>query len=176
VITLAIDPGLLKPAWALFKDDVLVRAQRTKVPGAYSKLPVGERCRQVAILIYNDVTALEPAIDELVIEWPQVYRATKSKGDPNDLLPLSGVGMALAGRFGVPVTSPTPREWIGTLPKATSGDPLASPRGARIWSRLSDAERACVVLSHDALDAIGIGLWHRKRLGGARVLPGINCP
>ena len=109
----------------------------------------------------------------LVIEWPQVYRAGKSKGDPADLLPLVGVGMCLAGLLHPgAIKSPTPAEWIGQLPKSTTGDPWASARGQRIGSRLSDVERGRVVPSHDAVDAVGIGLYCLGRLERRRVFPG----
>ncbi len=173
---LAVDPGLRNPAWAYFIEGVLMRAQRTKIPASLVKLPVGQRCLEVAKLIRADYFANAPStwVTELVIEYPQIYTARKSKGDPNDLLPLVGVGMALAGMLDVPVISPTPAQWIGQVAKATTGDPLASPRGARIWGRLSEIERSNVVVSHDSIDAVGIALWRLGRLEKRRVLPGVN--
>lgn len=100
----------------------------------------------------------------LVVEWPQIYVRGRSKGDPNDLLPLAGVAMALAGRLDVEVRSYRPAQWIGQCAKAEHGDPLASPRGQLIWRELDAAERAAVRLSHDALDATGLGLASLGRL------------
>lgn len=174
MILLAVDPGLLKPAAAVFIDGKLVAAERVKVPGALAKLPVGQRSMEVAGLIQGWAEQhFHASPDVLVIEWPQVYRAGKSKGDPADLLPLVGVGMAVAGLLQPgEVKSPTPAEWIGQLPKSTTGDPWASARGQRIGSRLSDVERGRVVPSHDAVDAVGIGLWSLGRLDRIRVFPG----
>ncbi len=159
---LAIDPGLRYPAAALFKDGLLVAASRVKVPAATHKLGIGQRCLTVAQLIRAWVHGHGLKIDELVIEWPRCY--TRMKGDPADLFPLAGVGMCLAGMYDVPVTAPTAPEWIGNIPKTTTGDPLASIRAQRIWSRLSEAERLCVVLSHDAIDATGLALFRLGRL------------
>jgi hypothetical protein len=39
-----------------------------------------------------------------------------------------------------------------------------TPRGRRIWSRLSEAERALCPDQNDAIDAVGIGLWALGRL------------
>lgn len=168
---LAIDPGLRNPAAALFCDGVLVAASRVKIPTACHKLEMGQRCLEVAKLIYNQFAA-NRKIDEVVTEWPRTYR--RMKGDPADLFPLAGVGMAVAAMTGAArVSAPTAADWIGNIPKSTTGDPLASIRATRIWSRLSDAEKACVVLSHDSVDACGIGLWKLGRL--ARVVSFIGA-
>lgn len=158
---LTLDPGLRYPAVAIFKNGVLAHASRVKIPGTSHKLEMGMRCLNVARLVNVHVSPYCP-VDELVIEWPRCYRI--QKGDPADLFPLAGVGMALAGMLGVPVVAPTAPEWIGNVPKTTKGDPLESPRARRIWNKLTEAERACVVLSHDALDAVGLGLWKLGRL------------
>lgn len=177
---IAFDPGLLNPALAVFQGGVLVYASRVKIPTALksTKLSMGTRCvgvAQEALKVLQGFTFQEPVT--FVTEWPKVYRAGKSKGDPADLFPLAGAGMALASLLveripGLEIETPIPREWIGNLPKATTGDPRESVRGIRIWSRLSESERECVVLSHDAIDAIGIGLWNLKRLERRRVFPG----
>lgn len=159
---LTVDPGLRYPAVAIFKDGVLAHASRVKIPGTSHKLEMGMRCLNVARLINVHVSPFCP-VHELVIEWPRTYFKS-GKADPADLFPLAGVGMAVAGMFGVPVSAPTAPEWIGNVPKTTTGNPLGSIRGRRIWDRLSEAERLCVVLSHDALDAVGLGLWKLGRL------------
>lgn len=164
---LAVDPGLLHPACAVFKGGVLVKASRVKVPkGIGPKTPVVQRCRVIAFAIAE----YSGHPDEIVIEFPQIYQAGKSKGDPNNLVPLAVIGGVLAGFYPtVPIASPKPREWIGNLPKNERGDAWDSPRGERIWSRLTPAERACIVVSHDALDAVGIGLWRLGRYERRRV-------
>lgn len=109
-------------------------------------------------------------------EWPQIYRASKSKGDPNDLPALVGVSMYVAGViFCTDIHSYTPREWAGSLPKATTSKAAAdaSPRANRIRSHLSKAElKHWPTGQHDAIDSVGIGLHFLGRLKPARVFPG----
>lgn len=174
-LLLAIDPGLLKPAAAIFSNRILVAAERVSIPKSLAGLSVGQRSLEVSRLIleWYESRGWHGAPDTLVIEWPQVYQRAKSKGDPADLLPLAGVGMCIAGLLNPgEVRSPTPGEWIGQLPKSTTGNPWASARGQRIGNRLSDVERAAIVPSHDAIDAAGLGLWALGRLDRIRVFPG----
>ena len=168
---LAVDPGMRFPAAAVFLNGRLTDASRVKVPGALAKLPVGERCRQVVTLVcaWASARMREGYPSHVVVEHPQVYSRRRSKGDPNDLLPLAMINGGVAMYFRAPVISPTPSEWIGGIPKAAMGDPWASPRGRLLQSRLSELERATIVSTHDALDAVGIGLWALGRLG--RVFP-----
>ncbi len=177
----AFDPGLRYPAVAIFHNGKLIHASRVKLDPATTstKLPTGQRCLAVAKQVSNyfyGIVATHPAMqatDVLVTEWPKVYRAGKSKGDPADLMPLAAIGIGLAAILKPrQVESPTAAEWIGGLPKATTGDPLMSPRGIRIWSRLDDGEKANVVVSHDSLDSVGIGLHYLGRLERRRVFPG----
>jgi hypothetical protein len=159
---LALDPGLRYPAVAVFKNGVLVHASRVKVPGTSHKLAMGPRCMNVARLVNVHVSPYCP-VDELVIEWPRCYN--RMKGDPADLFPLAGIGLALAGMLGIAPDAPTAPEWIGNIPKnAGPGDPWSSARGQRIKSRLSQEELSCIIVSHDAIDAVGLGLWKLGRL------------
>lgn len=164
-IVLALDPGIRYPACALFVSGTLAAAGRVKLPGAWTKLPMAQRCLEIAKACrtwLGDKSVYDTKLD-YVFEWPKVYAGKKAKGDPADLFPLTGVGMAVAGLLNdviheLNVHSYLPREWAGNIPKSTKGNPLDSIRGQRVWGRLSDAEKAVVVLSHDALDAVGIGL------------------
>jgi hypothetical protein len=167
-ILLAVDPGLLHPAAALFVGGNLVKASRVKIPkGVTTKDPILERCRAIAIAI-ADYAGCIP--QKICVEYPQIYTADKSKGDPNKLVPLAAIGASLAGLYPhVPVLSPLPREWTGNVPKAEDGDPWQSPRGIRVWDRLSSAERLNVVPSHDAIDSVGLGLYALGRFSRRRV-------
>lgn len=168
-VVLAVDPSIASPGAALFRDRVLVVAIRSTLPSIPDE-GRGARVERVARRLY---TAPPGGVDVLVYEWPQVYRASKAKGDPNDLIALAAVGAALAGMLCPRViVTPTPAEWTGGLPKVTKGDPWRSPRGRRIASRLSPAERALVPDSHDAIDSVGLGLWYLGRLDPVRVFPG----
>lgn len=167
-VLLAVDPGLRYPAAALFKNGVLIRASRVPIPkGITTKTPILERCRGICFALV-DYAGTTP--DTIVVEYPQVYDASKSKGDPNHLTPLAAMGGVLAGLYpNSIVMSPKPREWTGNVPKSEDGDPWESPRGQRVWERLSPAERKNVVPSHDAVDAVGLGLFGLGRFNRKRV-------
>lgn len=167
-------------------------ASRIRVPSAWHGLDVAERVRLIGRATHDwacekgvdmdamiDALELEFAgelekaralrrsggVEQVVYERPQVYRVGRSKGDPNDLLPLFGVGAAIAARLDVEAVSYTPASWIGRIKKSETGDPLKSPRGRIVWGCLTEQERDRVTLSHDALDAAGLGLRHLDRLG-----------
>lgn len=163
---LALDPGLRNPAVAVFKGGLLVHASRVKIPKATHALPLGARLVAVTNLVLAHIETYDyrPSWGgTLVTEWPRCYK--RMKGDPADLFPLAGLGMMLVGRLCVTsLDVPTAPEWIGNIPKSEKGNPLDSPRGQRIWTRLGEAEKAAVVVSHDALDAVGLGLWKLGRL------------
>jgi hypothetical protein len=147
----------------------------------------GDQCQAFVTAILGKLAswgALAP--DAIVYEWPQVYRAARAPGDPNDLLGLVAVGAGVAAclealaaernsRDGsLTIYTPLPSEWAGQLPKTKSGDPWESLRGQRVSSRLSSQERALVPKSHDALDAVGIGLWALGRFERRLVLDGAS--
>ena len=173
-LILSVDPGMNNPAAALWQDGTLKIAERVSVAGKLTKLDVAERCRQVSKLISlwylsEKLNVLRIAsLNLLVVEWPVVYKAAHSKGDPNDLPPMAGINVGLAAYLNCEVKSYKPREWTGGCPKAEHGDAWASPRGIRVWERLSAAERDAVVPSHDAIDAVGLGLHHLGRFAPRR--------
>lgn len=178
-ILLALDPGLRYPAGAVFAYGKLVAAARVPIPTKLSRLDEGARIRAIADLViawYAVQTEDYGIPDWFVCEKMQVYRTGRqgAKGDPNDLLPLAFLGGYVAALTGCcHVACPTPAEWLGgQTPKATSGDPFASPRGQRVWNRLDAAERAAIIPSHDSIDAAGIGLWALQRFERLRVYPG----
>lgn len=171
---LAVDPSLTKPGAAIYDDGRLLKASRVPIRKVPAKMSVLER----AILIVDQVFAwfdipLEHSTHTLVVEYPQIYSATKSKGNPNDLLGLCVIAGVLADRIvWDKLLSPTPAQVWGNLPKTLTGDPWKSPRGHRLASRLTQEERACISKHHDALDAAGLALWAAGRWKPTRVFPG----
>lgn len=175
---LAIDPSINSCGVAEFIAGELVDA-RTLVP----KVPEGlrtsqERACDMACVIEDTFWRRKSWYTDaiLVVEWPQVYKRSGSKGPPSigeDLLPLAGIVIAVAALLRPDkLLTPTPAEWIGQLPKSKKGDPWKSPRGLRIAKALTPEERKLIPKSHDAIDAVGLGLWALKRLNKERVLPG----
>jgi len=116
-------------------------------------------------VVWQTVVALRcyPISDSvLVIEKPQIYVRSRSKGDPNDLIDLALVGGAIAGATRpAEVVLYRPAEWKGQVPKPVMIE--------RIKRSLSESERERVEipkvrsLEHNVWDAVGIGLFHLRK-------------
>jgi hypothetical protein len=176
---LSLDPSIRSCGVALFRRGILVAAKR--LTRATSAACTGERAAAMALDVLAWLVDVRADPSCIAHEWPQIYRATKSKGDPNDLIAMAGVatGVATGLRVAaaarnrcVEIVSYEPDEWCGQLPKVTKGDPWASPRGQRIASRLQPEERLHVPAQHDVLDGVGIGLKALERFERVRCFPG----
>lgn len=178
---LAVDPGLDSPGAALFRDSVLIAAADIIVPDLGTGVSHGQRALAAANAIVSWVLRLHAKVAVVAHEWPQIYAASKSKANPNNLIGMAAVDGAVDCAFALiaaqrgeqlEVRTFLPAEWAGQLPKDThKGKYWSSPRGVRIWSRLSDSERAIAAsVGHDAGDSVGIGLHALGRLGVRRAL------
>ena len=195
---LAIDPGMNSPGIAVFCESGLVHASRVEIPAEYASRDDGERWLRVAEVIVCHIRVY--TVDTVIFERPQWYAKAKSKGDPNQLAGVAGVAACTVGilstldldrRTSIDVFSPTPAEWVGQLSKVCphcngakgrgrgkarvlcpecKGSDWETPRGRRIRSRLSPAELALVPDQNDAIDAVGLGLFHLGRLTPRSVL------
>lgn len=184
----SLDPahGIDKHAGLSFwREGVLAACAKVKLPAAGAACAGGPRAQIMADAVISQLVlwdATAQPLSAIVYEWPQVYRAARSLGDPNDLLGLVAVAAAAASKLAtinslthgaqLDIIDPKPDEWADRLPKAVKGDPWTSVRGVRVASRLSTAERALVPKSHDAIDSVGIGLWALDRFEPRRVFPG----
>lgn len=146
---LAIDPGRCA-GWALFREGKLRQAGVTSVDDPHSEA-------FVALVTPNLVT-------DFVIEIPQVYRASQSKGDPNDLIKLAvGAGRWIerATLAKLRVHTHLPAEWKGQIKK--------TPHHARVMTVLGEVERMQLPRMaedkrHNMLDAVALGLFQLGRL------------
>lgn len=149
--TLSFDPAKRGAAWARFDAaNVLVGCgleQGETFLEALDRLPLA-----------GDELAL------VVIEVPQVYQQRQWKGDPNDLVAVAVTAGALAYRYRLAkrVLLPKPHDWKGSVPKEVTKE--------RVLAELSAAERVhynsariAASLRHNAIDAIGLGLWATGR-------------
>lgn len=158
-LLVSVDPSIRSTGVALWRAGLLDHVRRWRpLVGATP----AQRAHSVAGWV---VCSVGRETWDLAIELSQVYAPGKGGGPARDLISVTLVVGACAAVCPGEVTTYEPRAWIGSLPKATAGDPRESPRGARIWSRLGDAEREVAVelLQHDVWDAIGIGLHHLGR-------------
>lgn len=183
---LAIDPSLSSCGCAIFHGPTLVRWAR--VTREVTTETPAVRAVAIARRILEWSAATMSRIDAVAHEWPQIYRAAKSAGDPNDLVAMAAVVAAVVVVLPPPIAhlAYTPAEWIGQLPKTMrvvggrkrrkprKGEEWETPRGRLIAKVLTPAERAIAEgANHDAIDAIGIGLHALGRLRAAmRVFPG----
>lgn len=107
---------------------------------------------------------------DLAIELPQVYRRSRSKGRPSDLIDLAVVVGALASACPGEATMYKPAQWKGGVPKpARKSEPY--PIEERCRRKLSEEEISHVELPGDwrkcmdVWDAVGIGLRHLRNKG-----------
>lgn len=165
---LTIDPGINGCGIAAFSDDGRVaRAYYVKNPCPKNN-PMPERVVRMVATITASVNGV--GLDTLLVEVPQIYTRGKSKGDPNDLIPLAGISYGIASAFfelyGVLAKQYLPREWKGNI----DADLMIE----RIKARLSPAELAVCTgptyLLHNVYDAVGIGLKYLGRLEPKRVI------
>ena len=156
---LAVDPGIRGSGIAVFNHGTLVHASYVRSTRAHGDGPAEVLAMAQAIM--TRCTNHFLAVTEIVVEWPQVYRAGKLKGDPNDLLPLAAVAGALAAiKSGAISSRYRPNEWKGQLPKDVAN--------ARVLARLTAFEHPTIESTpkphlHNVIDAIGIGLHHLGR-------------
>lgn len=187
--TVALDPSISSCGLAIFDQTArLVASSRIRAAPGTSKLSPLARCLSMALRCAD---WLVPTCSDfgrphvLVSEWPVQYAAGAAKGDRNGLSLMPSVAGALAGivatsdklrsmHFECECFSYTPREWVQGTSKSTKSFAayMESQRGRRIASKLTPAELRILLesKSHDAGDAIGIGLHHLGRLKPTRII------
>ncbi len=170
---LAVDPGIRGCGVAVFYEGVLEHAAYVENPYKRDSdaAAAGAMAHEIVEWAHLDG---QPHV-HIAVEWPRVYasriRSGASKGDPNDLLALCGVDAAIVALMDRSSTSYAPSEWKGQMKKEACH--------ARIKTRLSPleaevvakAEKAARSMSHNMLDAVGVGLFHLGRFDKKRVIP-----
>jgi hypothetical protein len=161
----SIDPGIRATGVGVFLDQQLVDSGyiRNPLEAGLGAVEAFYMAREIDKWLCMHG---QPIIDVLVLEWPQVYQV--SKGDPNDLLPLSGVDAALVTKLWHPslvVRQYLPREWKGQAPKEVMCERIKSRLTPPELDRVFDAG----ALTHNVLDAIGLGLHYLGRLSPKKV-------
>lgn len=179
-LLLAVDPGIRGCGAALFNlalggaqapqgANHLLRAAYVRNPARTGNGP--RECLSMADAVDTWLIRQGPynlyTVHEVVIEWPQVYRQGNLKGDPGDLLPLVGVGVGICARAPVAVlTHYLPKQWKGQMSKETCGERIVNRLSAEEMSRVEQHGE----MTHNILDAIGIGLHHLGRFSPRRVI------
>lgn len=153
---LSIDPGAKTLAYAAWRDGVLEEADLLQ-PGlgmsnveAWRKLPRELEDRGFYLKLYTL---------SVIVEVPQIYVMSRSKGNPSGLLDVMGMVGGLASVF-ERIELVKPREWKGQVPKDVTK--------ARVLATLTEEEKEEIPdlpksLIHNVYDAIGIGLFKLGR-------------
>ena len=147
---LAVDPGKFHMGVAFFEGDCLKGAKLYKIKDPHDLVFIASSIQQE---FRNDGPIT------YVSEIPMIYPAVRSKGDPNDLIPLALNTGILAGALApTKIIFYKPYEWKGTI----DGDMMLR----RIESKLRPAERLLLPekINHNVLDAIGVGFKYTKRM------------
>jgi hypothetical protein len=115
-------------------------------------------------------------VDELIVEIPQIYDRKNWKGDPNDEIKVAVKAGILERNFNPDkLTEVFPHQWKGNRPKKVHCLYILSlllPQEKLVLER--DLKKSFEVIkaeisqekstkTHNAIDAIGIGLWKLKR-------------
>lgn len=153
MLHLYIDPGKFHAGAALFERSLLVKADvlftKTQNPA--------QACKELADEALRMVGAQK--VDKIACERPSVWTQGGGRGNPNHLLDLMATNGAIFDA--VPAdwrTYITTNDWKGQVPK--------SVMEIRIRKRLGEEETRVLglVSDHNAIDAVGIGLWDLGRL------------
>lgn len=153
---MSVDPGVWLCGWALWDATTgeLRDAGLARTPDGFSKeQALKYLCAQ---LIVNDA--------RLIIEKPQVYARSKSKGDPNDLIDVAVVVGGLVSQWpAVDTAVYLPRAWKGTVKKEVMVRRIRDK-----WVTAEECKRVQLPkekeLRHNVWDAVGLGAFHLRKL------------
>ena len=160
---LSVDPGLSATGWALWHDGSLVCCGLVRAFGGTD----AERSAVVGAGLILRTAALECGAARTLVELPQIYRAVKAKGDPNDVVRVAALVGWIEASFPRAVHErASPHDWKGTIPKARRlRDYVVHERNAKALGLcyLRWFETCPESLAHNVADAVGLGLWWLKR-------------
>jgi hypothetical protein len=166
-LLIAVDPGLRACGVAVFRNGELSWAGAVRGPkegrGPWLWRSLGA---EVAAQLDRECAVGLSAIAmwHVVIETMKVY--TEGKGDPDDLLELSGIGGAVAASLPAwwSVEGVLAREWNGQVPSAIRRERTRAWVEANDWLDRVDLDTTAR-FQQDVWSAIGIGRW---KLTGSR--------
>ncbi len=154
--SLVIDPGTQDCGTAAYESRVLARCASHKGGDG----DILARCDVIVGDIARAYMLWDP--EELVIEWPRVYKHQESNVNPDDLMWLVFLLGQVRRLFpNVPakcVRRMFPADWKGQVPKKIMTGRIVSklnPEEQRVLGKLS--------ANHNVVDAVGIGLYHFAR-------------
>jgi hypothetical protein len=158
-LVLGIDPGAKSLGLSIFSNGALSGAWY------FEGTP-----KQLADKAEHAVETIGGRVDVVVLEAMVSYpgrASARAWATALDLLQVTRTGAFIAGHLRPNIfQGPTAVEWKGTVPKAIHQKRILktlSPLELGTWAQF----KSCMppARAHNALDAIGLGLWHLKRLG-----------
>jgi hypothetical protein len=165
---LAIDPGKKALGWSAWAAGELLSAGIARLPRGFRLQGEASLGAQAVELASQVPTGAEEAVVERMVQYPTRGRrdsVQRQDALANDLLDLQAIGGIVAARC---VTGgiyfATPHEWKGELPKEVVilrvRNLLSEGEAKTLEGALEDIPAS---LRHNALEAVGLGLWRLKR-------------
>jgi hypothetical protein len=156
---LCIDPGTAHTGWAIFRGFILIAAGHT----SYRKI-----LAQLTIFLPPEAHQLGVQVT-VVVEVPKKYKYEEHP--VGDLITLAFRAGVIVGLQRCPdVVVYDPYSWKGGVPKPVHHARVLSVLTPDEKALLQQAKPAMHKLSPDMLDAVGLGLFHLKRMGrGVRI-------
>lgn len=143
---LALDPSVTATGWAFFEDG------KVKDAGVLSRV---DEFRGTELQVFRTTRP-----DILVVEIPQVY-GRNSMVDENDLIAVAvTAGVFIGSIICKELVTVRPAKWKGQVPKSIHNERVLAKLSADERDLLLDIPKSKL---HNAIDAIGIGLWHLGR-------------
>lgn len=164
---LSIDPSVRAAGIAIFDRNKLVYTNVLRPSAVVQTMQGVSDVMDLAQEAWEKTMGVSFSPETLVVELPQIYQQAQLKGDPNDLIPLAIMAGRLWERFKPKnMMLPLPKEWKGQRPKdVVTAATLSKLCKREIEIFNDDLIRVPNGLRHNAMDAIGLGLWSLKRLG-----------
>lgn len=171
MLTLAVDPGLDGLGCALFRDHELLQAWYSPGPsrkranrasrdgdGGLARGPKVWRDVANSIAWLRDDESTSP--DRVVVELMKVYAGRGGFGkDPADLLELAGVNGAVVASFpDAEIGGVLARDWKGQVPKKIMLGRIRDWLARRSWGDRVLVYEPEPALTHNAIDAAGLGM------------------
>jgi hypothetical protein len=149
---LAVDPGVRSIGWAEF--------ELWHVAPRLLSCGLARSAESADLDAFRAMAGALPGCPMQVVERPQIYQQSRSKGDPEDLARILILcGMLAQRTYATQLV--LPRTWKGTIKKtAKIGDYVVHRRNkAVLGAYLPPAAEVPRSLAHNVADAVGLGLW-----------------
>jgi hypothetical protein len=160
---LAIDPGVKNCGWAIIREGNLQACGLLRETNENFVDNIGSMCNTLSNVWEEHISGTKMP-QYMVIERMKIYNV--SKGDPNDLIPLSILAGSLWTTMKpLAVSFPTAPEWKGSVPKDVLIERVRKNFSQTELAILqNDIETLPKSLIHNVYDAVCLGKWAASRI------------